>query len=363
LSDSPGGHLFRYISGDKIVVEDGYCSSSSDDSDNPIFESQLKLQYNTVRGYVSAIQKLYEKQKVMGINPAPRPQGVALKALKRSILATAWNKKRKEYTDRGVGTLKDVYSPTQIPQHTAAAWAEQDRKSIAAALRTNVDFLFGNHMLLRSSNRLPMELPDCFCIDLPNEGLKTEGFISKSLIVVMNCGKTNQHGRMEYGAALRHRDPQSCLVGALAFSFFWRWQAEKTEKFPAFQRSGDWYDIKVLRRSAKEPNGQYCTAISLSTQNTHTDCYIALLSYQTSHNWTSRLYERAGIKVSKASHAPRVAGTQNADIAGVAEGQVRKSTATDVRIPLGKMSAKNATFDLFTRSHFVYTIPHSSLLS
>ena len=41
----------------------------------------------------------------------------------------------------------------------------------------------------------------------------------KALVVIMNCGKTNQHSRTEYGSALRHRDPKSCLVGALAFYF------------------------------------------------------------------------------------------------------------------------------------------------
>ncbi len=144
--------------------------------------------------------------------------------------------------------------PAQIPDHTNVAWSE--RKEIACALRTQVDFLFGNHMLLRSGNRLPMELADCFPLDLPNEGLKVPGYTTKALVVVMNCGKTNQHGRMEYGSALRHRDPRSCLVGALAFWFFWRWQVERTEKFPVFQRSEDWYDTKVLRRSAKEPQGK-----------------------------------------------------------------------------------------------------------
>jgi hypothetical protein len=49
--------------------------------------------------------------------------------------------------------------------------------------------------------------------------------------------------------------------------------------------------------------------------------YIAQLSSQTAREWTSRFYEKADIKVSKVSHAPRVAATQNADMAGVDEGQ------------------------------------------
>jgi hypothetical protein len=48
--------------------------------------SQLKLQYNSVRGYILAIQRLYEEQKTQGQNPAPRPQGIALKALKENIV-------------------------------------------------------------------------------------------------------------------------------------------------------------------------------------------------------------------------------------------------------------------------------------
>ncbi|KAL2143662.1 hypothetical protein VTI28DRAFT_10169 [Corynascus sepedonium] len=69
--------------------------------------------------------------------------------------------------------------------------------------------------------------------------------------------------------------------------------------------SKDWYDIKVLRRSAKE-----------STKE---------LSAQTANAWTSQLYAACGIKTSKVSHAPRVAAAQNADMDGVSEGQIRRA--------------------------------------
>ena len=48
----------------------------------------------------------------------------------------------------------------------------------------------------------------------------------------------------------------------------------------------------------------------------------AALSFHTAHEWMTRFYKEAGIRVKKASHAPRVMSTQNADMAGVAEGQV-----------------------------------------
>lgn len=115
----------------------------------------LRLRYNTVRGYISATQRLYEQQKSQGLNPAPRPQGIALKTLKDNILRQAWAKSRRERTDRGEGTIRDAYSPSQIPDHTAAVWREREPRSVGCALRTQVDFLLGDHMLLRSSNRLP----------------------------------------------------------------------------------------------------------------------------------------------------------------------------------------------------------------
>jgi hypothetical protein len=157
-------------------------------------------------------------------------------------------------------------------------------------------------MLLRQSNWRPMELPDCFRLELPNEGQKSTEFPTYALVVVMNQGKTNQHGRIEYGAALRHRDVRSCLVSSLAYYFFWRWQVEGIESLPTFERSKDWYDVKVLPRSAKQPQEQ--------------------LSPQTANTWTAKLYHASGIKTSKVSHAPRVAAAQNADMDGVPEGQV-----------------------------------------
>ena len=43
------------------------------------------------------------------------------------------------------------------------------------ALRTQVDFLLGNSMLLRLSNQLPIELADLFLMPLPKEGTRGDG--------------------------------------------------------------------------------------------------------------------------------------------------------------------------------------------
>jgi hypothetical protein len=108
---------------------------------------------------------------------------------------------------------KDIYIPSQVPQHTAVAWvglSNGKKPNYGYMLRTNVDFLLGNHMLLRSSNRRPLKLPDCFYLKLSNEGVKGSVPVpapvltpkAYAFVVIMNKGKTNQYGRMEYGTTL-----------------------------------------------------------------------------------------------------------------------------------------------------------------
>lgn len=292
---------------------------TSEDEEEP-FKSALTLKFNTVRTYGNAITRLWAEQRTRRINgqmlnPSPHPRGFANKAIYRYLLRQTHEKGREEWADRMVGTIKDAYSPAKIPEHTRCAWGLKEK---ACGLRASVDFLFGNHMLLRSSNRRPIELADCFCLECPNEGVQVHNNPTYAFVVVMNQGKTNQNGRIEYGACLRHRDPYACLVGQLAFWLFFRWQVER-EPFPDFSRPEKWYNIKILRQQKDRPTGKLdCLLIYESVAYN----YIAELSYQTSHAWTRRLYSHVGIKTSKASHAPRVAATQNADMAGVPEAQV-----------------------------------------
>jgi hypothetical protein len=159
-------------------------------------------------------------------------------------------------------------------------------------------------MLMRLSNRLPMELADLFLMPLPKEGPRGDGWC---LVAIMDQGKTNQHGRLEYGAALRHRDHRSCVVGALAVYLFWRWHLSG-EPFPCFRRSQDWYGIKLLKRD-----------------NTHLD---KRLSDSTSSSWTRRLYAKSGIQGSKVTHMPRSSGARIAEANNVPEAQVKSYYTT-----------------------------------
>lgn len=264
-------------------------------------QSDLVLMYNSVRVYVSAIKELWSFQTSQGLHNAPQPYRVALKALEMSIIRGEHTRRREEFTDRGISTFRDGYVASQIPDLHRQVWGEGlGRGTAEQALRTQVDFLLGNSMLLRLSNRLPLELADLFLMPLPKEGPSGDGWC---MVAVMDQGKTNQHGRLEYGAVLRHRNYQSCLIGALAAYFFWRWHLSG-EPFPCFRRSQDWYNTKVLKRD--NPN--------LDKK----------LSDSTANSWTRRLYTLSGIQGSKVSHMPRSSGARIAEANNVPEAQIRR---------------------------------------
>jgi hypothetical protein len=64
-------------------------------------------------------------------------------------------------------------------------------------------------------------------MELKNEG-PTQCFVA---VAILDQGKTNQFGRIEYGGCVRARDVEVCPVGALALHLFWRFQIAH-EPFP-----------------------------------------------------------------------------------------------------------------------------------
>lgn len=75
------------------------------DDDN--IQPPVVLMYNSVRGYVSAIHELWSHQTSQGLHQAPEPHRVAIKALETSLVRREHLHRRKEYTDHGVGTMRD----------------------------------------------------------------------------------------------------------------------------------------------------------------------------------------------------------------------------------------------------------------
>jgi hypothetical protein len=101
-------------------------------------------------------------------------------------------------------------------------------------------FLLSHFNLLHSESLCYIELPDLFHIKLENEGV-TECF---ALVLVLNQGKTNQFGIIEITGCIRNKEVEVCLIGALGFYLFSHFHITK-EPFPQFNKSEDWYDIKL----------------------------------------------------------------------------------------------------------------------
>jgi hypothetical protein len=67
--------------------------------------------------------------------------------------------------------------------------------------------------------RFGAELPNFFTIQLLNESPT----LYHVMIIVMDNGKMNTLGRLEYGAVIRHRNPFLCTISYRAFYLFYRW--------------------------------------------------------------------------------------------------------------------------------------------
>ena len=122
------------------------------------------------------------------------------------------------------------------------------------------------------------------------------------MILIMSNGKTNQVGRIEYGTAIRHRNPLLCTISHTAFYLFYRWNIAR-EPPPQFQQRQQWYHIHLLKgHDAEQP-----------------------LSYDTQLEWTSKVFEAVKLSTLKKANAGRAQGAKQAELCGVNEGQIRRA--------------------------------------
>jgi len=257
------------------------------------------LSIGSIKAYVAAIVDLWSFQKTKGINTHPNPRGEALNGLLRARSRGEHRRRRLEFADRAAGTLQDGYDEARMADAIRFCWRPHDSKtSTEPLLRTAVDFLLAHNMLLRSEARRIAELPDFFTLPLPNEG-PTPCF---AMIMIMDNGKTNQLGRLEYGAVMRHRNPLLCTMAHMAFYLFYRWNVAG-EPSPTFRQRQRWYNIHLIK-------------------GVHAEKQIA---YDTQLDWTNRMFAGAKVTSLKKTHAGRSRGAKHAELNGVSEGQIRRA--------------------------------------
>jgi hypothetical protein len=264
---------------------------------------------SSVQSYVSAIIDLWSHQKSRGINPNPSPRGEAVTAILNDHARHEYLRKRDQYLDRAAGTLLDGYDERRIEafvQYCWEGWARdvpeksQRRKpqGIESHLRTVVDFLFSHHTITRGQSRRTMQFADLFTIPLKNEG-PTPCF---PMIMIMDNGKTNAMGRLEYSSVIRHRNPMVCTMAHTAFYLFFRWNIIK-EPVPEFRRRPQWYNLHFLKGESAEK----------------------AFSYDTQLYWTNRVFAQIGLNTVKKTHIGRSEGARWAELNGVSENQIRRA--------------------------------------
>lgn len=201
--------------------------------------------------------------------------------------------KHRNYEDRAKHTLADGYTLDELEQ-VSEYFLRCDN---GPDLRNRVDFLIGHSILGRGESKRMMQLPDLFSLEMAKEG-PTECF---ALVITMDKGKTNQFGRVEYGAAIRHAHALTCPVGALALYFFHRWHVE-AEEFPNMTTREKWYDIHVMKGTDR----------------------LKQISYSTQAKAYKRAFKAVGISTAKVTHAPRGSAARHMNEEDVPDNQQRR---------------------------------------
>ncbi|CEJ05409.1 hypothetical protein RMCBS344292_19351 [Rhizopus microsporus] len=131
-------------------------------------------------------------------------------------------------------------------------------------------------MLCRSQTALGMQFVDLFSLVLESQGVSE----CIALVAIITFGKTNQHGKIEYGSSVRRHDVEVCSVGALAMNLFSRFHFEN-EPFPDFTRRENWYETVVFKG----------------------DDRFTPITYRAQHKIYVDAFKSVGIHTSKITHA------------------------------------------------------------
>lgn len=272
---------------DNVVIPRGYKRRKSPDGSAQVYS------HESIEVYVKAMVDLYQAQKASG-GKGSHPRGAAIKALKEMLVRADAKRKRGPEYDRGLGTVLDGYNVAYMKTLTSF-WL---RESSGVGLRDRVDFLVGHALVARGQSRRFIQLADMLTLVMPDEGPQP----CTSLVVVMTKGKTNQSGRVEYGAAMRHKKVLLCPLNAVAMYLFWRWHIE-LEPFPNLNDRRAWYGIHLLKGS--DPRSE--------------------LSYNAQLESVKRGFKACSIDSTVWTHANRESAARMAELNGADEDQIRRA--------------------------------------
>lgn len=254
--------------------------------------------------YVSAITSLWNDQHALGMNSHPSPRTRSISEYIKHLQRSQTERDREQFVDKGLDTLLDGYDERQFEDICTALWQRGGSAgpAVECHFRTLVDFLLGHYMLSRGNDRRSLELSDLFTFEFTGEGPTR----CMPLVFTTREGKENQFGRLETSGAMRHKNPLLCVMGALGFYLFWRWEVAG-EAFPDLRDRASWYRTRLLRN----------TDLKVTKETP--------LAYNTQRDWVARAFSYVGLHSTKKTHIGRSAGAKLAELKGVNEEQIRRA--------------------------------------
>ena len=233
----------------------------------------IALGRESVLAYVKAIADIYSKQKALGLNPHGPARGPLVRTFLDTLEKEKVKSKRQNFEDRGKNTLNDGYTKQELEKVSDYFLTE---KNDHLGCRDRLCFLISHAMLCRSQTALGMQFADLFLLVLESQGVSE----CIALVATITFGKTNQHGKIEYGSSVRHHDVEVCSVGALAMNLFSRFHFEN-EPFLDFIRCENWYETVVFKG----------------------DDRFTPITYRAQHKIYVDAFKSVGIHTSKITHA------------------------------------------------------------
>jgi hypothetical protein len=256
-------------------------------------DTSKKIGYSTVRSYGAACVDLYKKQVSLNQNSNPHPKDTpALKTLFNTLKNKESERRRKNFEDRGIGTLQDGYSSISELKQISNSFF------INGEYRDQLMFLLSHFCLMRGESVRRIEWADLFHLLLQNEGFSE----CMCLVVITDQGKTNQFGRKELGAAIRNKDPEICPVGCLAFYLFFYWHV-LSKLPPDFSTSQAWFENKLFP-GKKGPTTE--------------------ITYQTHLDSVKKCLSRIGMTSKAKTHIGRGSGARMAELNGASDSDIRR---------------------------------------
>lgn len=181
-------------------------------------------------------------------HPHPRKSTTQIQKILKNMSTLANQHRKDAYIDKGIGTSLDSYSAFNKSEMVKYFWTQSfnDERSARLSLRDLAGILIMHGTISRSEHLRLLQFSDMFIVtlDSKNKGptrCPVLGFHSRQ-------SKTNQSGRAEVKAMMRHKLVDECPVGAIALWMFHMWEVEKRPPRNTMVNS-DWYDMHFYKSS------------------------------------------------------------------------------------------------------------------